>query len=422
MSQRSMFFDSTGGDRIYTSDAWAQIISRIAGDGVVYDWPNGLIVTPANPASMNIRVDLGAAFIQGRFFEVYSALEVLSVGAAHTTLSRIDRVVVRLDFSARSITLAVKAGTAAVTPTAPTMQRDTSRWELSLARIAIAPNQSSISAGNITDERIDGTVCGRSDLVLQTAHQRATGNVHGTTAAQVGALSDIALAGPAGSNFVKSVVGTVATLTFNAATQALAGLFSAADKLKLDSATPNNVGNALVQRDANGDATFRIVTVGNGVTGDGLRIGNDSILYDIDVANAAGLRGTSNPATGDLYMGTSRFRVWHDGWIDETKIVNIIGGKTPTRFETTVQIANNNSMDIYHGLGGRPKYLNGYWGSLGADGGQPRHPISDNDITDFYDGTSRLLNHVFYQFVDPSFVRVYNRSGGVVNVAIFASL
>ena len=42
MAQRSRFFDSSGGDRIYTSDAWAQVVGAIIGDGVVATGTDGI--------------------------------------------------------------------------------------------------------------------------------------------------------------------------------------------------------------------------------------------------------------------------------------------------------------------------------------------------------------------------------------------
>ena len=86
MAQRSRFFDSSGGDRIYTSDAWAQVLGAIIGDGVVATG-NELAVAEASPPAMSVRVNTGKAFIEGYYFEVHTGQETLAIAAAHATLA-----------------------------------------------------------------------------------------------------------------------------------------------------------------------------------------------------------------------------------------------------------------------------------------------------------------------------------------------
>ena len=139
MAQRSRFFDSSGGDRIYTSDAWAQVVGAIIGDGVVATG-NELAVAEASPPAMSVRVNTGKAFIQGYYFEVHTGQETLAIGAAHATLARIDRVVVRRDLAGRTAILAVLSGTPAASPTAPALtQVAAGVWEIALAQVAVAP-------------------------------------------------------------------------------------------------------------------------------------------------------------------------------------------------------------------------------------------------------------------------------------------
>jgi hypothetical protein len=154
MTTRSRFFDSTAGDRVYNADAMAEVVYALTGDGVVDNRGVEMAVSEDSPASMNVHVGLGAIFVRGRFLEVYGASEELAVGAAHATLPRIDRVVVRRDLAARTMTLAVKAGTAAGSPTPPALtQVDAGVWEVSLAQVAVAAAATSIVNANITDER-----------------------------------------------------------------------------------------------------------------------------------------------------------------------------------------------------------------------------------------------------------------------------
>lgn len=153
MAQRSRFFDSSGGDRIYTSDAWAQVLGAIIGDGVVATG-NELAVAEASPPAMSVRVNTGKAFIQGYYFEVHTGQETLAIATAHASLPRIDRVVVRRDLAGRTATLAVLPGTPAESPTAPALtQVAAGVWEIALASVAVAAAAASIVDANITDER-----------------------------------------------------------------------------------------------------------------------------------------------------------------------------------------------------------------------------------------------------------------------------
>jgi hypothetical protein len=151
-----MFFDSTSGDRIYTSDAWAEIWAAVFTDGVMPIGTNPLQVTPQTPNAMGVYVNLGSGFVQGRFFQIYSVHELLALAASDPVNPRIDRVILRIDFSARTLALAAKAGTPAVTPVAPALQQDTIKWEISLAQVLVPAGATSISGG-ITDERAFAT-------------------------------------------------------------------------------------------------------------------------------------------------------------------------------------------------------------------------------------------------------------------------
>lgn len=166
MTIRSRFFDSEAGDRVYTSDAWKEIFQRIVGEGYVKEVESGLQVTEANPASMNVSVGLGAAWAQGRFFEVYSAVENRAIAASDPTNPRIDRVVLRLSYTNRTITLAVLTGAPAALPAAPALTRDANTYEMSLAKVSVGAGVTSIVNANITDERDVAAVCGRARPIV----------------------------------------------------------------------------------------------------------------------------------------------------------------------------------------------------------------------------------------------------------------
>lgn len=108
----------------------------------------------ADSSGMQVKVRTGAAWVQGHYWE--SDAEVtLSIAAAHATLSRIDRVVLRLDWTNNTMALAVLTGTAAASPSAPSLtQTFGSTWELPLAQVLVDPAVVTIAAGKVTDQRV----------------------------------------------------------------------------------------------------------------------------------------------------------------------------------------------------------------------------------------------------------------------------
>lgn len=75
---------------------------------------------------------------------------------------RIDRVIVTWDTVDYSVepSIEILQGTAASSPVAPALTNDTLKQQISLARVYIAAAASKITAENITDERLDSSVCG----------------------------------------------------------------------------------------------------------------------------------------------------------------------------------------------------------------------------------------------------------------------
>ncbi len=134
-------------------------------DGVFYDPTTSFQVTAAG-AGMALQVAPGKAQIQGAF-AIETAVQSLSVAEADTTNNRIDTVVLRLDLSLdkRNIALAVLEGTPAAEPTAPTLTRNSTVWELGLANITVRKNVSALTQLDITDTRLDTQRCG---VVAQT--------------------------------------------------------------------------------------------------------------------------------------------------------------------------------------------------------------------------------------------------------------
>ena len=152
MTQRYFPFDSGAGGSI-TEASWRDMAALWLSDGVIRGKLNSGAVTQ-RAAGANKSVDVASlqAWVNGHFFES-DATENLTIADNASGNPRIDRIVVRADFTANTITLAVLQGTPAATPVAPALTQSSSTWELSLAQVAVANGFASVADANITDER-----------------------------------------------------------------------------------------------------------------------------------------------------------------------------------------------------------------------------------------------------------------------------
>jgi hypothetical protein len=136
---------------ISTPDLWVKSARNWLATGIIKTYLNELQVY-ADSTGMQVKVKSGAANVQGIYFDS-DAEEILAISAANASNPRIDRIIVRLDLLADSIDLAVLQGVPAVSPVAPALTQNNTRWEISLSQVYVGANVSTIAAGNITDER-----------------------------------------------------------------------------------------------------------------------------------------------------------------------------------------------------------------------------------------------------------------------------
>lgn len=86
----------------------------------------------------------------------------LTAAIANAVNPRIDRVVVTwdtVDYAAKP-RIELLQGTPAASPAAPTLTNNTLKRQISLAQIYVAAAASKLTSANITDERLDKSVCG----------------------------------------------------------------------------------------------------------------------------------------------------------------------------------------------------------------------------------------------------------------------
>lgn len=157
MAVRSSFFNSVNGDRRYKSNHFAEYFASFIANGIFPNPSNTLQVY--EKTNMTVTVKPGKGWING-YFAINEYDYDLTLDNADGILNRIDRIVLRLDFNARAINLAVKKGAFASAPVAPILQRDADAHELALADIYVTKGTTFIRQSNIADQRLDKALCG----------------------------------------------------------------------------------------------------------------------------------------------------------------------------------------------------------------------------------------------------------------------
>ncbi|MET3658393.1 hypothetical protein [Sporosarcina psychrophila] len=157
MSIISGFFDSVNKDRVYNAEFLATFHSALVGNGIYPNPSNNLQVVERTLMTTTVKV--GKAWINGHFI-INNEDFVIQHDMADGALSRIDRVVLQLDTAGRMIDIVVKKGAFSSNPVAPVILRNVDFYELILADVRISAGQIRIIQSNITDQRLNKTLCG----------------------------------------------------------------------------------------------------------------------------------------------------------------------------------------------------------------------------------------------------------------------
>ena len=166
--EKSGFFNSSGGDRVYSATDFAAYFGKLVSNGIFYASGTNLQVTPGS--GMALSVAAGSAWINGYSYENTDSL-TLNLATASGVNPRIDRVVVRFSAVERRIYLAVLTGTPAETPTAPALIRSNDTFELGLTDILVPKGSVTISAINLTDTRLSTALCGLVNSLVTAVYE-----------------------------------------------------------------------------------------------------------------------------------------------------------------------------------------------------------------------------------------------------------
>jgi len=166
--EKSGFFNSSGGDRVYSATDFAAYFGKLVSNGIFYASATNLLVTLGS--GMAVSVASGSAWINGYSYENTDTL-TLNHAMASGVNPRIDRVVVRFSAVERRIYLAVLTGTPAEIPTAPALTRSNDTFELGLADILVPKGAVTVLALNITDTRLNTTLCGLVNSLVTAVYE-----------------------------------------------------------------------------------------------------------------------------------------------------------------------------------------------------------------------------------------------------------
>ena len=168
MAINSYFFNAveSGGvyDRVYNAEDVTSYLDLLVGNGV---FPNPSTQLQVRASSgMQVTVGAGSGWINGHKM-VNTADMNLTLDASDVVLNRIDLVIFYVDFTTRTMGIAVKKGTLAASPSAPTLTRTSSRYEMCLAQISVPKQATEITTAMITDTRGNSSLCGFVQGLIQ---------------------------------------------------------------------------------------------------------------------------------------------------------------------------------------------------------------------------------------------------------------
>lgn len=144
------FFD---GDQYYGQEELARYFDNIYESGVSIDSNNNMTMKVYKEGSV-LKVSKGFSIIKG-FYLYNDSPKTINV-VANPNYDRIDRIVIRLNVSTRTVSIEHKKGVAGSKPAAPNLQRDNLIYELSLAQIKVPKSAGLI----VSDERYRKNLCG----------------------------------------------------------------------------------------------------------------------------------------------------------------------------------------------------------------------------------------------------------------------
>jgi len=229
MAESSFFFTSSGGDRKYTSANFATFFYELTqrGEGVIKSIDNELQVT--NPGTLSVDINTGTSVKRGYLYNNSTSLNK-ALDAVTSGSQRIDRIVTRVDLTARTMSIVIVKGTESASPSVPSIDGTT---DVLLAKILIN-NTSGTPVYTVTDERVYRTA------IASIGGMTAADALSGVTPSTVGKSMLSAADKPAQQALVTA--GAVGIAALNAVSLTTVTGFKAADTANVAGTTPGTRG------------------------------------------------------------------------------------------------------------------------------------------------------------------------------------
>ena len=160
--EKFSFFNDIDDDRVYFAEDFARHLAKYFTNGI---FNNELQVIANN--DMTITIQEGDANIEGYRYTNTGDL-TKTIDTADGELKRIDNVVIRLDLTNRLISAQIIKGTFSDKPSAPSLVRSSTVYDIKLAEVYIDNGITSITQSAIKDTRFDKNVCGNVVSTVET--------------------------------------------------------------------------------------------------------------------------------------------------------------------------------------------------------------------------------------------------------------
>lgn len=188
-------------------------------------WAEDSFSISVTGADNNVTIGTGIAWINNKEFSgkvaALKSAEVLDLGIADSTHPRIDVIAIQYSANNNATDIVIKKGSPATNPVRPAIVRNGAVYELYIASVYRPAGATVITASNVTDLRMDETVCGlMADSVTHIDTKAINRQVQELldvlykSIAEAGAATDVVLKSaiyPVGSLYVTSTPENPAT-------------------------------------------------------------------------------------------------------------------------------------------------------------------------------------------------------------------
>ena len=138
----------------------------------------------------NVAIGTGIAWINNEKFSgkvvALKSAKILDLGIADSAYPRIDVIAIQFNANNNATDIVVKKGTPSTNPTRPAISRTAAVYELYLASIYRPAASTVVTANNVTDLRLDESVCG---LMSDSVTKIDTGAINAQVFALIGSLN-----------------------------------------------------------------------------------------------------------------------------------------------------------------------------------------------------------------------------------------